>query len=127
METSVLETILIPWWKFPIYIATATIGIIAIRISIKFDVNAWLKMRKESKELNDRKKASIKCRHIWTLYTDSPYSRCDKCLVLISTSILFTARAYHDPKLVISAQIMGMMIKPGQNELQTSNYIGTTR
>ena len=127
METSVLEIILIPWWKFPIYIATATIGIIAIRISIKFDVNAWLKVRKESKELNDREKASIKCLHIWTLYTDSPHSRCDKCLVLISTSILFFARAYLDPKPVISGQIIGMMIKPGQNELQTSNYIGASK
>lgn len=127
METSVLETILIPWWKFPIYIAIATIGMVVIRISIKFDVNAWLKTRKESKELNDRKKASIKCRHIWTLYADSPHSRCNKCLVLISTSTLFTARAYLDPKPVISGQITGRMINPGQNELQTSDYIGASK
>ena len=125
METSIAEAVLLPWWKPVVYIVVATLGIIAIRISVKFDVNAWLKDRKEAKELKDREKASRKCQHIWTLYPNNPYSRCDNCLILISTSILLFARAYSETKPVISGELHGIMMKPGRNEMVTSNYVGT--
>ena len=119
-----MEAIILPWWKLPIYIAIATLGIVAIRISIKFDMNSWLKARTESKTLKERRKVSRRCLHMWTLYDDSPYSRCDKCQILISTSILVASCATQDPKPIMSCQVSGMRIRPGKNELVTSNYIG---
>ena len=123
MDSAVLEAILLPWWKLVIYMATVTLGIIAVRISIKFDVNKWLKTRNEAKRIKDREKASRNCKHIWTLYTNSPYSRCDNCLVLISTSILVAARAGLNPKPVISGHT-SLLMTPGADELVTSGYIG---
>ena len=124
MENSVVESLFLPWWKIPIYIVLASLGTIAIRISFKFDINVWLKARKEAKELRDSRKASRECAHIWTLYPDGPYSRCDKCLVLISTSILISACAYLDSKPVVSGQMARILMKPGRNEIVTSDYIG---
>lgn len=127
METSITEALVLPWWKPAVYIVITTLGIIAIRISVKFDVNAWMKDRKEAQRLKARQKASSKCQHIWTLYPSSPYSRCDKCLTLISTSILLSASAYLETKPVISGELHGMMVKPGKNELVTFNYDGAKR
>lgn len=127
METSVAEALLLPWWKIVIYILVAAIGIVTIRIGVKFDINTWLKERKEAKILKDREKASMQCQHLWTLYPNSPYSRCDKCLILISTSILNFAKMYSNPKPVISGIASGFLMKPGTNELVTSDYIGGKR
>ena len=124
MENSVVEALILPWWKIPVYIVTVTLGIITIRISVKFDMNTWLEARRESKELRGREKASRKCPHIWTLYPTSPYSRCDNCLILISTSILALARSSLGPKPAISGQLPGIFMKPGKNEMVTSDYMG---
>ena len=127
METSIMETILIPWWKPLIYLAAITLCVITIRISIKFDLNTWLKARKKSKELKHREKIIRNCQHIWTLYTHSPYSICERCRVLISTSILLIAMESLDPKLVILGYVPMMAIKPRQNRLITSDYIGAKK
>ena len=124
MENSLIESLILPWWKIPVYILTVALGTIAIRVSVKFDINAWLKTRKESKELRDRGKASERCPHIWTLYPHSPYSRCDRCLVLISTSLLTAARAHGNPRPVISGQMVELLMKPGENDIITVNYMG---
>lgn len=124
METSIAEAVLLPWWKIIIYIASLVLAVVTIKITITFNLNEWLKTLREAKELRDRQKASRKCQHIWTLYTGSPYSRCDNCLILISTGILLTARAYLDPKPVISGELHGMLMKPGKNEITTTNYVG---
>ena len=124
MESSIAEAVLLPWWKIVIYIASLVLAVITIKITITFNLNDWLKERKEAKELKDRQKASRKCQHIWTLYPNSPYSRCDDCLVLISTGILITARTYLDPKPVVSGELAGMLMKPGRNEMVTTNYLG---
>ena len=125
MENSLIEALLLPWWKPVIYMVTVTLGAITFKISVKFDINTWLKERKESKELRDREKASRKCSHIWTLYTHSPYSRCDKCLILISSSILNLARVYSSTKPLISGIANGVLMKPGTKEIVTSDYIGS--
>lgn len=122
-----METILIPWWKPLIYLAAITLCVITIRISIKFDVNAWMKARQESKELKHRKKVSSKCQHMWTLYTHSQFSICNKCLVLISTPILHTAIESPGPKPIILGCVSMMTIKPGPNRLITSDYIGAKK
>ena len=124
MESSIAETVLLPWWKIVIYIASLVLAVITIRVTITFDINSWLKERKEAKELRDRDKASRNCQHIWTLYPNSPYSRCDNCLILISTGILITARTYLPHKPVISGELAGMLMKPGRNEMVTTNYLG---
>ena len=124
METSIVEALLLPWWKILLYIVITTIGIITIRITVKFDINTWLQERKEAKALEDRDKASRKCQHLWTLYTHSPYSRCDKCLVLISTSILNFAREHSNTKPLISGIANGIVMTPGKNEIVIDNYIG---
>ena len=125
MENSLVEALLLPWWKPVIYMVTVTLGAITFKISVNFDINTWLKERKESKELRDREKASRKCSHIWTLYTHSPYSRCDKCLILISTSILNFASEYSSTKPLISGIANGVLMKPGTKEIVTSDYIGS--
>lgn len=122
METSIAEAVLLPWWKIVIYIASLVLAV----ITITFNLNDWLEERKQATRLRDRQKASSKCQHIWTLYADNPYSRCDKCLTLISTGILLTARAYLNPKPFISGEMRGMMMKPGKNEMVTTNYMGVS-
>ena len=124
MESSIAEAVLLPWWKIVIYIASLVLAVITIKVTITFDLNVWLKERKEAKELREREKASRKCAHIWTLYPNNPYSRCDRCLILISTSILLTARAVLEPKPVISGELHGIIMKPGKNEMVTSDYVG---
>ena len=121
MENSIAEAILTPWWKIPIYIV---VTILTIRFTAKFDINAWLKARSEAKKRKTRQKNAEACLHVWTLFSSNPYSRCDKCLVLISTSILLTARAYGDPKPIITGEAPAMFMNHAAGELVTHDYIG---
>ena len=43
-------------------------GIIAVRVTIKFDLNVWLKDRRMAKNLKNRIKQADQCGHMWTLY-----------------------------------------------------------
>ena len=48
MEGEFLETLFLPWWKGLVYIFALTLSIAAIRVTVKFDLNAWLKRRDEA-------------------------------------------------------------------------------
>ena len=124
METSIAEAVLLPWWKPVVYIVVATLGIITIRISIKFDVNTWMQSRNEKQSAKRRLKRSKQCPHLWTLYHSSPYSKCDNCQSLISTSILLTALEFPDSKPIISCEAYGYVVKPGTNQVITGDYVG---
>ncbi len=130
MEPSVVETIFLPWWKSAVYIFTVFFGlvaaVIAIRITINFDLNAFLKDKKEERHLRDRLKNSEKCGHVWTLYYSSPFSRCDKCLCLISTSVLLLMRNGPEPRPLISGY-SNLLMTPGEKEVYVENYVGNRR
>ena len=123
MEDSVIEALLTPWWKLPIILVVATICGITFRVAIKFDMNAWMRARGEAKEKKRILKIINECGHIWTLYSSSPYSRCDLCLALISTSLLLTARGFN-PEPIISGEISTMLMTPGAGEIVINDYIG---
>ena len=127
MDTTIIESLLSPWWKVLLYMVILIVGSIAIRISFTLDVNEWLKDRRSAKQLKNIEKASRKCRHSWTLYHRSPISQCNSCLVAISTSILLIARELADIKPLIFAESYDIVPKfPGGYPI-TSDYIGGER
>ena len=124
MESSIAEAVLLPWWKIAIYIASLVLAVITIKVTITLDLNDWLKERKEASQAKRREKAAKKCKHFWTLYTHSHFSRCNNCLVLIATSTLQVARSLSNHKPLIAGVVQQMVIEPGVNELVTNDYIG---
>ena len=124
MNGEVTEALLLPWWKIVIYIATIAIAIVSIRVTVKFDWNAWADRREENKQAAARLAAARSCKHGWTLYPSSPYSRCGICMAVIDTALLLTAmESSTQPKPLILAAQHGVMLKPGKSIVVT-NYIG---
>ena len=104
MDVALAEALFLPWWKGILYILAIAFSIVAVKVTINFDLNEWQKSRKEAKSNAQLKKLAKKCRHMWTLYPNSPLSRCNKCYAFITTSILLFARATGDDKLIILAE-----------------------
>ena len=125
MESSIWEAVFLPWWKGLIYMVSLVLSVIAVKVTITFDLSDWLKERKKAKELSERKRVVSKCAHIWTVYSVSPYSRCDRCMALASTTLLLNAKHFeHKPVISGYAQIF---MKPGANEIFTDDYLGAGR
>ena len=120
METSIIEALVLPWWKIVIYVALSVIAVITVKFTVTFDLNTWLKERRETKKLKESEQIVSECAHIWTLYICSPYSRCDKCLVLISTAILLFAREHLETKPLVLGRT-DLFMKPGSNEIGISS------
>lgn len=128
MESSIVEAIFLPWWKSLVYLFSLVIGTIAIRITVNFDLNTYLQERKEEKYYQARLKASEECGHVWTLYLNSPYYRCDRCLCLISTSVLnlMSSESVSGPRPLISGY-SSLLMTPGAKEVIVENYVGNRR
>ena len=114
----------IPAWMLVI----AAVGIAALlllskRVAIKFDVNAWIVDRRESKSRNEHRKLVLRCRHAWTLYHSSPYSQCSMCNAFISTSILQFMHQVGDPDIHIIGEGYGLMVNPYKNSIIISDPI----
>ena len=124
MDSTLVEALLLPWWKVPVYICTITLSVVAVRISIKFDLNAWLKRRRHSQLLSKIGKRSEQCRHGWNLYTNAPYSQCASCQAWIATSVLLAARAIGDSKLIILAAYPGAIPVQKGEFIVVQNYVG---
>ena len=125
MEPSIVEAIFLPWWRSLVYLFALVIGTIAIRITVNFDLNTYLQERKEEKYDQARLKAIEECGHVWTLYWNSPYSRCDRCLCLISTSVLnlMLSESVSGPRPFISGH-SSLLMTPGAKEVVVGNYVG---
>ena len=119
-----LEELILPWWKIPIYILTTLIGIAAIKVTVKFDVNEWRRERRKQKLLKAQHKRIESCRHVWTLYDSSEFSQCNKCMVLISTSILLMAMNAQVDDVRIYTVHTGVMISTKGEVLYTDDPIG---
>lgn len=119
-----MEELLLPWWKVPIYILSALIGIAAIRLTLKFDINEWSRERRKQKQLKSQWKRIENCGHTWTLYEHSEYSQCSKCMVLISTTILLTAMEAQIEDVRILAIRSGITINAKGEVLYTDDAIG---
>ena len=50
MESSIAEAVLLPWWKIVIYIVSLVLAVITIKVTVTFNLNDWLRGRKEAKE-----------------------------------------------------------------------------
>lgn len=112
------------WWTLPVTIVTICLSIIAIRLSIKFDLNDWQEARRRDKSTKEMMKAIERCGHMWTLYRQGPYSICDKCQVAISTSRLLSAQQYGNPKPLIMHEMLGAYVTlPGGYPI-TTGWIG---
>ena len=109
VESTLLEQLLIPWWKPVVYVATLVIAAVTIRVSIKLDFNEWQKNRQRERRTKEQQKAAERCSHVWTLYPQSQYSICNICQVLHSTSTLMALRG--SPDIVIAGERYGMEIK----------------
>ena len=59
-----------------------------IPVNIKLDFNNWVQDRRQAKIANRHRKLVDRCKHTWTLYPQSQFSMCNKCLGLISTPTL---------------------------------------
>ena len=85
------------------------VGIIAVRVTIRFDLNAWLRDRREAKILKSKMKLAKQCDHMWTLYHASPYSRCNLCLAYIATTTLLVFQ--DDPRVSIAGESWNHMFR----------------
>ncbi len=127
MDSSLAETLFVPWWKVILYGLAIAISIVAIRVSIKFDLNEWLNRRREGRLLKERHKIVDQCRHGWTLYPSSPFSTCNGCQAWISTPILLTARQLGDVKPMILAEYQGAVLRSKggpKGPIVVNDYIG---
>ena len=50
MDNSIVGALILPWWKMILYILALALAIVTVRISVKFDVNAWLQSGKIAKD-----------------------------------------------------------------------------
>ncbi len=102
MEGTILETLFLPWWRGILSFLALGVGlgipIVACKININFDVNAWSKTRQERKDKDRHLKLVEKCkRHLWEMNTPGPYSRCIRCLGVILTAELALAEQIGPP------------------------------
>ena len=125
METTILEALLLPWWKIFAYIGATALAAIAIRITVKFDANTWLESRQTANAIKESRKRAAVCRHVWTLYSHSQYSICNHCEALIATSNLLLFR--NDHKVLIAGQVSGMQIVGKEGAILVDNPYGNIR
>lgn len=110
MDSSFLEALLLPWWKVVTYLLTLTVSAIAIKVTINFDLNEWLKQRRTNKLLEEIGNRSLECSHGWTLYPNNAYSQCVGCQAWIATGLLVTARQLGVEGLMILAEYPGVTV-----------------
>ena len=124
MDNSIVGALILPWWKMILYILALALAIVTVRISVKFDVNAWLQSGKIAKDNKRRVVDADNCPHLWTVYHSSPYSRCNLCQAWIATSTLLLARVYFEPKPIIAGESYSLLVSPQPNEVVVGDYIG---
>ena len=125
MENSILENLLVPWWKIVVYFLLAVLAAISIKVSFTFNLNTWQKDREEAKRTKELEKRSSECGHVWTLFSVSVYSQCNLCLAFIFTSTLLYARENFDPKPLIVAEETRHRISPVAGQVFAyDDYIG---
>ncbi len=126
MESSILETLLVPWWKIVVYFATAVVGVIGIKISLTFDINTWMQDRRKEKKINELKKIASECGHVWTLYPDSRFSQCNLWMSFIATSTLTLAVAnvHLKEKPLFAGTFYQGHIEPPEGTFGVSDYVG---
>ena len=131
MDCSLLDALFVPWWKPVLFIpATAlslALSVVAVRFTISFDLNAWLRKREESRFNAEALKRAEQCMHAWTLYPSSPYSQCASCQAWIPTSILVAARALSDIKPIILAEHPGVVVSHEGPMVVVRSYTGAVR
>ena len=125
METAVLEALFLPWWKIVLYIGALAVAIITIRFTISFNINFWLESRRAAKAIKERRKRARSCRHFWTLYHSSQYSRCNRCAAFIATTTLLAFES--DPLVLIAGDNWGDRINPGQRSILVEDPRGVVR
>ena len=122
MDDEILKALLLPWWKVPVYVLAAAFAITTVKVAIKFDINTWLAAREKAKRQRDHQKQVEKCSHVWTLYENSQYSICNKCMVYIATSTLLVAR-YSDTPPTIAGEMHGAYLRPGEGSLFATHWV----
>ena len=124
MENSILENLLLPWWKILLYLFAAVVAVFTIKVSLTFNLNTWLQDRKKAKEVEELKKIASECGHVWTLYPGSVYSRCNLCLAFIATSTLVYAKEHFDKRPLFAGVHHGVHIVPPKPSIMVTDYIG---
>lgn len=124
-----VEELLLPWWKLPFYALALGLMVLSIRVAITFNMNDFLENRRQDKLNRYNLKRANQCSHCWTLFVDSPHSRCDFCNGLISTTLLLTMQqlALQEDDIthpMISGQVRGITIEPQEGGILVSDYIG---
>ena len=127
MDPAILNELFSPWWRPIVAIATTVfivvVGIIAVRFTVKFDLNVWLRDRRDAKALKERKKRVDGCGHVWTLYRFSQFSQCNFCLAYIATSSLVVF--YDSPAVSIAGEDWDLLLNPPAGSIIVANPIGT--
>ena len=85
-----------------------------LKVAVKFDLNRWLELRTERRMLDAQIERASKCKHLWELYSDSPYSRCAGCDALVATSLL-NLRVLKSSTIV--KEIKGVGIEPKRDSV----------
>ena len=124
MESTILESLFLPWWKGLLYILALTVSAVTIRLTINFDLNEFLKRRRQIQLTNAMGKLADKCRHAWTLYPDGPYSHCALCQAWIATSFLLAMQEHADVKPVIFEIHPGVVVSQKGEYIVVNDYIG---
>lgn len=96
-----------------------------IRINIKFDFNKWVQDRRQAKIANRHRKLVDRCKHTWTLYPQSQFSICNKCLGLISTPVLMDLP--DELRFLVRGVMENQSIKARKGNILVSSPVNDTR
>ena len=104
----------------------AVVGLIGavVAFRIRFDLNVWLRDRRDEKILKEFNKRADRCAHAWTLYPNDTYSQCVGCEAWIQTNMLLAARRVGDVKPLILGERPGVVVKHDGPFVLVNNYIG---
>ena len=124
MENSILDQLLLPWWKIVVYFLVVVLAAISVKVSLTFNVNTWLQDRRKAQAVKERKRTVGECGHAWTLYPDSVYSQCNLCLAYINTSTLLTAEKHFAIKPIIMGTHFRVTVAPTEGSMVVGDYSG---
>ena len=102
----------------------AALLIAAVRMNCNVQFTDLLRWRDERKKESDWRKQVDECRHAWTLFPSSPYSRCNFCAGVIATTTLQHAEAVQLPRLCILGVARGLLFSPKGRIILVSDPIG---
>ena len=129
MDPALLNDLISPWWRpmvlLAVTVVSVAIAVIAVRVTVSFDLNEWLRDRRDAKVRKTKMKLAKRCEHVWTLCHASMYSRCNLCLAFIPTTTLLAT--LDDPQVSIAGQSYNAVYRTTAGGVVATDPVGNRR